>query len=403
MQNISLTAAQRAMLNLVGHSLFDMPLAIDSDIDWSEVLKESIAQSVPLVAFKDLAELPIGAATAEMLRRYIKRCSLGNLNCFRGHEYLHKLMTENGVRYCVIKGAASAYRYPDPRLRSMGDVDFYVSPEELERAREVVQRDGFLMEHTDSEHHDCLKKGSLFMELHFAPIAVPNDEMRPIFLEYWSDMCDKATLTSDGFSEYYFPSDFHHGFILITHFQLHLMPNGVGLRHLCDWVVFANKFSNDEFVAMFEERLKRVGLWRLAQIASLAAVKHLGMPHKAWMGNDYATADALMEDIARGGNFGQRDKARSFEGVFIADYKATDGKRSRFARAFRTLNNYVRGKWPAVRWCPLLYPVGWIFFSLRFLLKRITGKRKVGVVDSYKGSGKRLKLYESLKMYKPEK
>lgn len=403
MENINITPAQRAMFNLVGHSLFDMPLDISSDVDLSEVFKESVAQSLPLLAFRDLSELPLGAATAEIVRRYLKKCEASNLACFRGHKYLHELMTEHGIPYCVIKGAASAYHYPDSRLRSMGDVDFYVPPEDLDRAKAVFEADGFEFTETFASHHLCLNKGPMDMEMHFMPIAIPNEKMRPIFLEYWSDICDKATLTSDGFSEYMLPSDFHHGFIMITHFQLHLMPNGVGLRHLCDWVVFANKFSNEEFVAIFEERLKRIGLWRLAQIMSLAAVKHLGMPYKAWMGDDYATADALMEDIARGGNFGQRDKKRSFEGVFIADYKATDCGKSRFSRAFRSMNNYIRGKWSAARWCPLLYPVGWVFFSVRFLFKRITGRRKVSVMDSYKQSGKRLELYKSLDLYKPEK
>lgn len=403
METINMTEAQKALFNLVGHSLFSMPLDISSEVDWAEVLKEGIAQSVPLLAFKNIGELPIGAATSEMIRRYLKKCSETNYRCYKGHEYLHALMTKSGIRYSIIKGVASAYYYPDPAARSMGDVDFYVAPEDLERAKAVFEADGFEVKETDSEHHVCLKKGSMDMEMHFAPIAIPGDKMRPIFLEYWSDLCDKASLTKDVFSEYMLPSDFHHGFIMITHFQLHLMPNGVGLRHLCDFVVFANRFSDEDFRRVFEQRLKRVGLWRLAQIMSLAAVRYLGMPYKAWMGDDYATADALMLDIARGGNFGQREKSRSFEGVFIADYKATDLGKSRFTRVFRTMNKYVKDKWSAVRWCPLLYPVGWVYFSVRFLFKRITGRRKVSVVKSYKESGKRLKLYKSLDLYKPEK
>lgn len=403
MERINMTEAQQVLFNLVGHNLFSMPLDIGSEVDWAEVLKEGIAQSVPLLAFKNIDELPIGVATSEMIKRYLKRCSASNYLCYKGHEYLHDLMTKNGIKYSIIKGVASARYYPDPAARSMGDVDFYVAPEDLERAKAIFEADGFEVKETDSEHHVCIKKGPMDMEMHFAPIAIPNDKMRPIFLEYWSDLCDKASLTEDTFSEYMLPSDFHHGFIMITHFQLHLMPNGVGLRHLCDFVVFANRFSDEDFRQLFEERFKRVGLWRLAQIISLAAVRYLGMPYKSWMGDDYATADALMLDIARGGNFGQREKARSFEGVFIADYKATDLGKSRFSRAFRSMNKYIRQKWRAAVWCPLLYPVGWVYFSVRFLFKRITGRRRVSVMKSYKESGKRLKLYKSLDLYKPEK
>lgn len=403
MEKINITAEQSAMLNLVGHSLFAMPLDIPAEIDWSEVLKESMAQSLPLVAFKNIDELPIGVATSAMIKRYLKRCEASNFACYEGHRYLHRLMSEGGIPYSVIKGVASARYYPDPSLRSMGDVDFYVAPEHLERARELCIADGFSFEHTDSEHHDILKKGAMDMEMHFLPIAIPNEKMRPIFLEYWSELCEQATLVTDERGGYMLPSDFHHGFIILTHFQMHLMPIGVGLRHLCDWAVFANSFSNEEFSAMLEEKLKRVGLWRLAQAISLAAVRYLGMPHKEWMGESYEVADALVEDILRGGNFGQREKDRSFEGVFIADYKATDGNRSRIVRAFRFVNCYTRQHWRAARWCPLLYPVGWVYFPLRFLWKRLTGRRSASVVKSYKQSGKRLKLYNSLELYKPEK
>ncbi|MBR7116798.1 MAG: nucleotidyltransferase family protein [Clostridia bacterium] len=403
MNKINISEEQSAMLNLIGHNLFGMPVDVPSEIDWSEVLKESISQSMPLIAFQNIDELPIGVATTAVIKKYLKRCEEVNLACYRGHSYLHRLMSENGISYSVIKGVASARYYPDPILRSMGDVDFYVAPEHLERAREVFKSDGFTLEHTDSEHHDILERGKLYMELHFAPIAIPDEKMKPIFLEYWSDLCESATTVKDDYGEYKLPSDFHHGFIILTHFQMHLMPIGVGLRHLCDWAVFVNSFSNEEFVDTFEKRLKRVGLWRLGQAIALAAVKYLGMPHKAWMGDDYDVADALLEDIARGGNFGQRDKERSFETVFIADYKATAGEKSRIVRAFRFINNYIRQHWPAAKWCILLYPVGWIFFPLRFLWRRITGQRSANVVESYKQSGKRLAMYKRLELYKPQK
>ena len=241
------------------------------------------------------------------------------------------------------------------------------------------------------------------MEIHYAPIAVPNDEMRPYFLEAWSDLCSGAQLTADVFFEYNLPSVFHHGFILLTHFQLHLTPSGVGLRHLCDWAVFAEHFSNDEFVNTFASCFKRIGLWRLAKVISLAAVKYLGMTYKEWMGDDYATADALMEEIAAGGNFGLREKERSYESIFISDRKTSYSKQPRIVRGMRTLNSHISKKWKAAKKFPLLYPIGWVYFSAHFFFKRLTGKNKVSIFGSYKQSGKRIKLYRSLNLFEPEK
>lgn len=402
MKKASITEAQKVLFDLVGHNLFEKPLKIGENVDWNEVIGESIAQSLPLLAFENYRELPIDGEMAAKLKAYLKRCTVSNLNCFKGHEYLHKLMTENGIPYCIIKGAASSFRYPDPLLRTMGDVDFYVTPEHIDAAREIFLAEGFEFDTHEHSYHMGMVKGALRLEMHFAPISAPGGEIGEIFTEYWSDICEKAILTKEVFSEYVFPSDFHHGFILLTHLRSHMILRGVGLRHICDWAVFVSSLSDERFTELFEARLKRVGLWRFAQIVSLVSVILLGMPHRAWMGDDYATATALAEDISSGGNFGLREESRTLDSVFVPAYTAGGVKKRGIRRAFATANAIVLRHWSAAEKCPLLYPVGWVYFTLRFMLKRITGKQKISVIKSYKQSGKRADLYASLGIFETE-
>ena len=82
MQNLSITSAQRALFSLVGHNLFGTPLEIPGDVDWKEVIKESIAQSLPLIAFKNYRELPIDEGTADKLHGLLRRCTASNINSF---------------------------------------------------------------------------------------------------------------------------------------------------------------------------------------------------------------------------------------------------------------------------------------------------------------------------------
>ena len=53
--------------------------------------------------------------------------------------------------------------------------------------------------------------------------------------------------------EYMVPTAFHHGLVMLLHVAGHLINTGIGLRHLCDWAVFAAKFSDEEFCEMFED------------------------------------------------------------------------------------------------------------------------------------------------------
>ena len=221
-------------------------------------------------------------------------------------------------------------------------------------------------------------------------------------MEYWQDILECAVLNDGDLAEYRGPSTFHHGFIILTHLQHHLFHEGVGLRHFIDWAVFANSFSNEEFLSIFEERLKKIGLFRLAQLLSLGAVKHLGMAHKEWMGDDYETADELLADIIYGGNFGRKDKQRSYEGFFIAGRDEGDMQRGRLLQLFYSLNNVVRYHWKWAEKCVLLYPVGWVYFSARYLIRVLLGKRQMNLRDTYQKSGERKKKYSKLKVFVPE-
>ena len=402
MANLDVTKAQKTLLNLIGHNLFSSPLDLDGDVNWDAVLQESKAQTVFLIAFNEYRSLPLGEELTAYLRKHLKKGTFINLNCFQGHKYLHEMMTKHGIPYCVVKGVASARYYPAPLLRSMGDVDFYVAPQYLDRAREALLADGFTLEPDDHPHHLSFIKGMFCFELHFAPIGSPTEEMKPLFLEYWSDICDEAHLKKDELAEYVLPSDFHHGFILLSHFRSHLLTSGIGLRHVCDWAVFANTLSNEEFVSVFEHRLKRAGLWRLAQILSLSAVKHLGMPYKPWMGENHDVADAMIEEILHSGNFGRRSEERGHGNMFVSNTVTIAENKSRLFRLFCSMNDIVRNRWHVVKKCPLLYPVGWIYFSFLFLCKVVTGRRKLHLVSSYREGGKRIVLFKSLKLLEPE-
>lgn len=394
---------QNTVLSLLGHNLFSAPLTLDPDVDWAEVLRESKMQAVLLVAFKNHKELPLDQNLRAGLEKRLMMHTVSNVRCFQDHTCLHSIMEKGDVHYCVLKGAASAYYYPDPLLRAMGDVDFYVPPAELEKATEQMLEAGFERVDHDHRYHRIFKKGKTRCEMHFEPIALPKGKMGKVFWDYWNEICESAALVKDELAEFRMPSPFLHGFVLLSHFQSHLLFEGVGLRHICDFVVFADSFSGEEFVEIFEVRLKQVGMWKLAQTLGLIAVEYMGMPYRAWMGDDRNTARELLADILAGGNFGRKDRQRAYEGFFIAEDGTAEAKNNGFSQAIRSLNRLIETHWPVAKKCFLLYPVGWVFFPCRYMIRRLLGKRKVSLWKSYRGSQKRKDLYQKLKLLKPEK
>lgn len=397
------TRAQQVLLALIAENLFGQPFTSVPDIDWTEVYTESRAQAVTLLAFQNYKEIPLDEAFSHKLEETLSKHTMRNIRNFQSHAYLHRLMTDAGVSYCVLKGIASAHYYPSPLLRAMGDVDFYVSPADRERAEKALEADGFVADTREQVHHLVFRKPGMHYELHREVAGVPEGKAGEIIRGYLADLSDCSSPCFDEFVTYQNPSPFHHGLIMLLHMQHHLLLEGIGLRHLCDWAVFVNALPDQAFLEMFEKKLRAVGLWKFTQTVSLAASRCIGLPRQSWMGEDTLLADALTEDILTGGNFGRKTAGRSYEGMFLSNRGKIGVKKSRIRQGFESLNRIVRTFWPIAAKLPILYPIGWVFFTLRYFFRVLTGKHKaVSVIKIFENSGKRKDLYSQLKLYEIE-
>jgi hypothetical protein len=222
-------------------------------------------------------------------------------------------------------------------------------------------------------------------------------------------MTEQGIFTQTDSAVFNRPSPFHHGLILLLHTQQHLLNEGLGLRHLCDWAVFVASFPEDEFLRLMKEKLTYVGLWTFARILSLAAVIAVGLEQRDWMTQDQddgRLALSLLQDFLSGGNFGAKDgdRSRVYESQLISGKEQSNTDGSLVKNGFSAVNRWVRDQWPAARKCPLLLPFGWIYFLFRRLFLVVTGKRKAILAkNTLKNSRKRQDLYKKLGLFKPEK
>jgi hypothetical protein len=124
--------------------------------------------------------------------------------------------------------------------------------------------------------------------------------------------------------------------VLLLHTCHHLTVEGIGLRHLCDWAVFVNHLTNDTFRALFEVKLKAIGLWRFAQLLSQLSTYYLGMPEQEWAMQDVdeALLYAMIRDIFKGGNFGVKDSQRIYETMILPNEGETSMLQSNATAAF---------------------------------------------------------------------
>lgn len=373
---------QKALLKHIAAALFGIPT---DEALTQEVLAEAQRHAV-------LTMMPItGTQTYWQM-------IFNNVSVIAAHQKLHALMTRHGIPYVVLKGFASASYYPVPDRRDMGDVDFIVLEEDFERACKALDAEGYTGKRDMQEHHVCYETDAGRWELHWRAPGFPENH---VIEEYTAGLVKEAA-EYDGCM---CPSPFHHGLILLSHSAAHWIGTGIGLRHLCDWAVFVARYSEDEFLAMFEAPLKRVGLWRYAQLITDVCIRYLGVPEREWVGNnDPELVQSLIEDIMDSGNFGVKDKNRLNQAKFIADESRKSVDDSGLLRQLmRTLVKKARMMWPACDRCKLLIPIAVVVVSVRHLYRVAVGRRpEIDLSATIGDARKRKTLYQRFELFKTE-
>ena len=406
---------QSLLLRVISAALFNQKTPDVAADKLMTLVNESKAQAVFPLAFSvldsQLQEKLSSEQYVNCSEEFFRYAIAGTQN-FAEHGELHELMTSSDIPYVSMKGLASAMYYPEPNLRSMGDVDFLVAKENVSRAGKLLESNGFAVDHGEEDDgiHIAYKRPPMSIwELHHSVNGIPNNEVGELIkAEMDKEISTAETVEVDG-STCRLPDKLHHGLIMLLHTASHLTSEGVGLRHLCDWVVFASALSDAEFREIFEKKLKRFGLWRFAQALTLLGIRYLGAPNRVWALEaveshklDASTLDGLINDILSGGNFGFKDMNRYREIKYISDRsEGTVGKSGILRQGFKTMNTKVRRDYKTLGKYKALLPVGYLAVGGKYIGLLLTGKRKSSnTKQMLKEAADRKRIYSSLNLFK---
>ena len=398
-----LTKEQNVLLTLVRKTLFENDLNVDIDsVDLSELWREASIQTVPLLSMNTIDSDGGFLGENEYAKNKLQSYFLRNIAVGTEHAHLHNLLSKAGISYVIIKGMASSAYYPDELMRLMGDVDFIVKKEDMSATDKVLSDAGYVARKKENAHHITYDKDGMRCEMHFLPPGIPDGDMGSKISSFFDDITEKACVKETSLGEISMPSVFHHGLILLLHTIHHLIGDGLGLRHLCDWAVFVSHFSEDEFRNIFESPLKDVGIWRFAVILTKVCADFLGAT--TVINDDECNenfCNRLISDIFSSGNFGQKNPDRSHESLFISkNSKDNTNIYSLFLNAILAVNEIVYSHWKIARKCKLFLIPGWLFFGGRYILRSIMGKRpEIRMNRIIDEARERSEFYDSLKLF----
>ena len=394
-----MTAEQQYILNILsaflrGEKCKDAPPAA---LDWKAFLKEAQAQGVCAICYfcMDKNAIPENAK-----KQWSDAAYHGIGSSFRvmeAHSRICKLLEENGVPTVCLKGYASAFYYPHPEYRAMGDVDFFVEDAYRAKARELLIANGY--EEKDlKRHHDWLYYlHGISYELHFAFSGVPHGKEGEPFLHALEGAVRERQWVKSKAGEIAIPSDFHHGLIILLHTASHLLSGGLGLRHLCDWAAFVNYFDGSQFQRMFQKAFEDLRIWRFAQVLTAVCEKYLGLEKRSWTGDvDAAAADKLMDEFLRAGDYDFNHEFNQSDLMVSEGFSVRVGHRSGIGNMMAVLRNAVEYHWPRTQKNKVLLFFGMVYSVARYGVRILTGRReKLDFVQMSREANERRKLFQA--------
>ncbi len=399
-----LTPPQHQLLNLISHTLFPnnpIPAKFTEKELSPDLITEAVSQTVLPFVYSAAQKLNIDATPClQSLRRILAN----NMVVEYEHSELHNLLQAHNIPYVILKGCVSASYYPEPALRTMGDVDFLVKESDLERVGEILEKDGYIRteDHEHEAHIVYHRPPKSVLEMHWRLSGIPQGRNGDRVREYFSDIIETARTVEMPEGSYRAPDDFHHCLVLLVHTAGHMINTGIGLRHLCDWAVFTEKVD----IQQWHEELSLCGLWRYAKLLTQLSVRYLHMPGQLWAMEDAEEnlLEAMVCDIFAGGNFGKKDDQRINQAKLMTDKEkgGVDGE-SMIKQLVSVMNEKAGIVLPVCRKIPILLPIGWIYAGGRHLLRIKDGKRpQIHMKEMVEGAAERREIYKKFHLFESE-
>jgi hypothetical protein len=258
-----------------------------------------------------------------------------------------RLMKENGIAYVVFKGLAVARYYPEPFVRTMGDVDFYVPKSCFDRAVEVIERGlHVVMDKEDVDKHYSFDWQGIRFEMHYQIETFGSHRHQHRFNrmidEAMAEHTDSFTLCdSDGNkTEVSVLPPTEDLIVVFKHWFNHLLVEGVGLRQTLDLAVLLNAYRDKINVGRLMTALDGIGYMKAFRAMLAMMKRYFGFE---WLDSNFVLgcrderyADKLMAAVMESGNFGRK-----------AYRNHTTGKKKSMETATRALRHCVKFFWLA--------------------------------------------------------
>ena len=277
---------------------------------------------------------------------------------------LLEAMEKAQVPILVMKGAVCRSLYHLPEARPSSDEDLLVPPEHFDRAVEVLRKRGFstASEEISSEAYEVgfFSPEGMHIELHRLPLD-PNLPLLGEANDCFAGVCEaKYTIKIRGGILPAMPPHEHMLFLLLHAFK-HLLHTGVGLRQMCDILLWGERYATEIDWEKLKEQCTALRAWDFVRSVFAIGREHLGVTLPVEPGDMAGEVEVLLEDVFSGGVFGGESLSRKHSAniTLNAVEAEQEGKKPSVLSAIFPGRKNMEGRYPWLSKHPGLLPLAW--------------------------------------------
>lgn len=230
--------------------------------------------------------------------------------------FLSELLNKDGFQCCILKGQGNNLMYPNPYIRTPGDIDVWICSDfdvryKKENLRKIIK----YVKSRNNEGNACYHHidFGLFhgteVELHYRPSfmfnPIHNHRLQKWFDEQRHVQFMNRVALPECSGTIAIPTPEFNVIFQLSHVYNHLLHEGIGLRQIIDYYyVLKSLPEGSHFTGTF----RKLGLIKIAGAMMWVQSEVLGLEDKFLIApKDEKRGKIMLEEIMRGGNFGFYD------------------------------------------------------------------------------------------------
>ena len=279
-----------------------------ANIEWTELYDFAVKQTAEATFWHGIQRMDrengVKLSDVQVLAWMARREKIARRNKMVNEKvvWVWNNFRREGFRSCLLKGQGNGLFYPEPLMRTSGDIDIWVEGGDKKVIAYVDSiQPGFKRVY---HHIEFRKAGKVGVEVHYRPSWSSNPIYNLRLQRWFESHADACFSNKNDALRCCVPTDEFNQVYLLSHLYCHLIREGVGLRHIIDYYHLLKKSTSH----VTPDTISHLGLGKVAGAVMWVMEEILGLD-KAFLiyQPNPKLGQLLLREIMRGGNFGKYD------------------------------------------------------------------------------------------------